>query len=86
MSHRLFRWILVLVTGAVLVGGGGCGNAPATNSGPANTPTAARGANSAGTTTVQPSAPPTASLTPSTTPAPAGKAVFLIISKFLFCP
>src|SRR5947209_1136695 len=75
MSHRLFRWILVLVTGALLVGEGGCGNAPATNSGPANTPTAARGANNAGPATVQPSA----SLTPSTTLAPTGKTVFLIM-------
>jgi hypothetical protein len=81
MSHRLFRWILVLVTGVILVGGGGCGNAPATNSGPANTPTAARGANNAGTTTVQPTTSPTASLTPSTTPAPTGKTVFLIMME-----
>src|SRR5712691_2726155 len=77
MSHRLFRWILVLVTGVIVVGGGGCGNAPTTNSGPANTPTAARGANNAGTATVQPSA----SLTPSTTPAPTGKTVFLIMME-----
>src|SRR5256714_14314754 len=81
MSHRLFRWILVLVTGAVLVGGGGCGNTPATNSGPANTPTAARAANSAGTTTVQPTASPTAPSTPSSTPAPADKTVFLIMME-----
>jgi len=77
MSHRLFRWILVLVTGVIVVGGGGCGNAPATNSGPANTPTAARGANNAGTTAVQPTTP----LTPSTTPAPTGKTVFLIMME-----
>src|SRR5205085_11395445 len=77
MSHRLFRWILVLVTGVILGGGGGCGNAPATNSGPANAPTAARGANNVGAATVQPSA----SLTPSTTPAPTGKTVFLIMME-----
>src|SRR5436309_6744894 len=77
MLHRLFRWILVLVTGVILGGGGGCGNAPTTNSGPANTPTAARGANNAGTATVQ----PTASFTPSTTPAPTGKTVFLIMME-----
>src|SRR5207248_10924866 len=47
----------------------------------ANTPTPVRGANNAGTTTVQPSASPTTSLTPSPTPAPAGKTVFLIMME-----
>ena len=78
MSHRLLRWILILVTGVILVGGGGCGNPPTTNSGPANTPTAAApGVNSAWTATVQPTAPPT--LSP--TPAPTSKTVFLIMME-----
>ncbi len=81
MSHRLLRWILVLVTGVIVVGGGGCGNAPATNSGAVNTPTTARGANNAGTATVQPTASPTDPSTSSSTPAPAGKTVFLIMME-----
>ena len=81
MSHRLFRWFLIVATGVIVVGGGGCGGMLRPRMGATSTSTAAHGVNSVGTTTVEPTAPSIASPKVSPTLVPAGKTVFLIMME-----